>query len=82
MDQSNLAENLEEIIIHVDENNNEIGYITRKEMREKHLFHRATFIFLINSEKKIFVHLRHKDKKWAGNHWTTVFGGCVAVIII
>jgi isopentenyldiphosphate isomerase len=44
-----MAEKLEEKVIWVDENNNVLGSIGRKEMREKCLWHRATTIFIVNS---------------------------------
>jgi len=42
--------NSEELVLQVDENNNEIGSTTRKEMREKNLWHRASFVFVENCE--------------------------------
>ncbi|KRX04346.1 NUDIX hydrolase domain protein [Pseudocohnilembus persalinus] len=46
-------------------------------MREKNLFHRASFIILKNDKNQIYCHLRHKNKKWAPHHWTVCFGGVV-----
>ena len=78
-EEINTAENLKELVNIVDENNNIIGSALRKEMREKVLRHQATTIFVMNSENKFYVHLRHKDKKYKGNHYTTAFGGCLGV---
>lgn len=72
------AENYSELVEIVDENNSIVGYENRRLMREKALFHRASFIFVINEFGQICTHLRHKDKAWCGGFWTTIFGGCVA----
>ena len=61
----------------VNDKNEVIGSASRKEMREKVLWHRASFIFLVNSKDQMYVHLRHKNKLWAPHHWDLVFGGCV-----
>ena len=61
----------------MNEQNEILGYENRKTMRDKKLGHRASYIFIVNSEGRICTHLRHQDKAWCGGYWTTVFGGCV-----
>ncbi len=44
-----MAEKIDEKVILVDENNNILGSVNRKEMRDKCLWHRATTIFIVDS---------------------------------
>lgn len=74
----NKAEKLDEMVRIVDRDNNFVRICSRQEMREKSLIHQGTSIFLKNPKtNKYYVHLRHRNKKWAPYHWTTCFGGVV-----
>ena len=42
-------------IKHVDENNNEIGAVTRGEARAKKLYHRASYVFIRSKDNGKFV---------------------------
>jgi isopentenyldiphosphate isomerase len=70
--------NDEEVVQQVDENDNLIGPIGRKEVRDKGLFYRSTFIFLLNSTRdKFWIHKRTPQKTWYPSHWDSGFGGVV-----
>ena len=47
--------NHEEVVMHVDENNNQVGAVSRKEMRSKNLWHRASYVFVENSLNQFVV---------------------------
>ncbi len=49
-----------EIVQVVDIDDNEVGSAPRSEVRKKNLIHRCSYIFLFNSEFKLYV---HKSKK-------------------
>lgn len=48
------SKSIDEVVIVVDENNKEIGSAKRKEVREKNLWHRASFIFVYNNKGEFF----------------------------
>eukprot|EP00825_Cyclidium_porcatum_P003045 TRINITY_DN11415_c0_g1_i2.p2 TRINITY_DN11415_c0_g1~~TRINITY_DN11415_c0_g1_i2.p2 ORF type:complete len:163 (+),score=4.91 TRINITY_DN11415_c0_g1_i2:168-656(+) len=73
----NTAEKLAEIVMQVDQNDQEVGPISRAEVRKNYLWHRASCIFLVNSKNEFCCHLRHRNKVWCPHHWTTAFGGVV-----
>ncbi len=61
----------------VDENDNEIGKATIDEVHSKHLLHRRSHIFILNSKGELLLHRR--SKKWAfPNLWDSSAGGHVA----
>jgi len=45
----------EEIVLVVDENNNPIGKAPRKEVRQRNLWHRASYIYVYNSKGYFYV---------------------------
>lgn len=56
-----------------------MGSATRKDVREKHLPHRATYVILENENNgKIYIHKRSMLKKWCPGYWDIGFGGVVA----
>ena len=61
----------------VDENDNVIETVTKKEMREKNLLHRRAAALIFNSKGKIFVHKRVKTKDIYGGYFDTTVGGGV-----
>jgi isopentenyldiphosphate isomerase len=67
----------EEIIIIVDEHNNEIGSATRREMRERNLPHRASFILVFNSAGLLFVQQRTGWKDIYPGYYDVTSGGVV-----
>lgn len=68
---------LDELVIIVDENNRETGTSTRKEMRNKCLIHRATYILVFNSKGAIFVQKRTLSKDVYPGHLDIAAGGVV-----
>ncbi len=67
----------DERIIIVDERNKEIGVTTRREMRERNLPHRATFILVFNSAGQLFVQQRTTSKDIYPGYYDAVCGGVV-----
>ena len=67
----------EELIDVIDENNQVIGTVIRKEMRTKNLLHRGVIIFVLNSEGKIFVHKRTATKDIHPSKYDMTCGGGV-----
>ena len=49
------AKDSEEQIKLVDENNQDLGGVTRGRMRKENLWHRASFIFVINTKNELLV---------------------------
>ncbi|CAD8062609.1 unnamed protein product [Paramecium sonneborni] len=72
------SEDKENIII-VNEKNEVIGQIQRKEMREKKLIHRATYIYVFQTQtKKLFIQKRSQEKRYCPGYFDACFGGVVA----
>jgi len=68
----------EEQVIIVDENNNEIGVVSRSEMRAKNLKHRSTFVLVRNSKNEILITKRTKIKDLYPGLYEIFHGGTVA----
>lgn len=49
----------------------------RSEATNTENFYRCTYIFLFDSQNRIYVHKRASTKKWCPSHNDIVFGGCV-----
>lgn len=45
----------EEVILQVDENNKEVGPVKRGVARKENLWHRASYIFITNSQRQFYV---------------------------
>lgn len=67
----------EEYVYCVDENDNVLGKVTRKEMRTKILRHRGCNIFVFNSKGEILVHKRTMSKDLFPGYYSFVVGGSV-----
>ncbi len=67
----------EETVQIVDEENREIGAVTRSIMREQNLIHRATYIFIQNREGKLFIQKRSASKDVYPGYWEAAAGGVV-----
>lgn len=67
----------EERIVIVDEHNNEVGSATRREMRERNLPHRASFILVFNSAGQLFVQQRTNSKDIYPGYYDVACGGVV-----
>lgn len=66
-----------EIVAIVDENNNPIGAVTRREMRAKCLVHRATYVMVFNSRGELYVQKRTMTKDVYPGYYEVVAGGVV-----
>lgn len=66
-----------EIVGVFDENDVYIKGAPRKEVRASNLIHRATNIFVINSENKILVQTRSLSKEYCPGYLDAVVGGIV-----
>lgn len=60
----------EEQVILVDEQDNEIGLMSKMEAHEKGLLHRAFSIFIFNDKGEMLLHQRAKHKYHSGGLWT------------
>jgi isopentenyldiphosphate isomerase len=67
----------QELVTIVDEENREVGAVTRREMREGNLFHRATYVFVFDSEGKLYVQHRTLIKDVYPGYWDLAAGGVV-----
>jgi len=67
----------EKKIIIVDDHNNEVAAITRREMRERNLPHRACFILVFNRAGQLFVHQRTAWKDIYPGYYDVASGGVV-----
>lgn len=59
----------------VDEDDNVLYKTTREEVKRKALLHRGVIIFVFNSEGKLFVQKRSRNKKTYLNLWGIGAGG-------
>ena len=67
----------DEIVAIVDEQNNVIGAIPRREMRAKRLLHRSTYILVFNSQGEIYVQKRAMTKDVFPGYFDPATGGVV-----
>lgn len=66
-----------EMLLHVDENNIPLGPISRGDVRKDNLWHRASYIFVMNSSKQFAIHKRTDIKDYCPSYWDTCCGGCI-----
>jgi isopentenyldiphosphate isomerase len=66
-----------EVVQIVDENDQEIGAMTRKLMREQRLIHRASYILVFNRAGELFVQKRTRSKDIYPGYWDVAAGGVV-----
>jgi isopentenyldiphosphate isomerase len=67
----------DEIVAIVDEHNNVIGAVPRREMRAKNLPHRSTYIFVLNAHGELYVQKRTMMKDVYPGYYDPVAGGVV-----
>ncbi len=60
---------MEEMVL-VDENDNEVGTGEKMQVHGEGTLHRAFSIFVFNSEGKLLIHQRNKNKYHSGGLWT------------
>ena len=69
----------DEMVKLVDEQNNEIGSVFRKEVRQQNLWHRASYIFIQSkSDGKFLIQKRAKTKDYCPAYYDLVTGGVVS----
>ena len=61
----------DEIIINVDENDNEIGFIEKLDAHIKGVLHRAISVFIFNDNKELLL-----QKRFSGKYSKSVKQGC------
>jgi len=67
----------DEIVTIVDEHNNAVGAVTRREMRARNLPHRSTYILVFNSQGALYVQKRTLTKDVYPGYYDPVTGGVV-----
>ena len=64
-----------EMVCLVDEKNNVLGAVPRRQMREQRLLHRATYIFVFHSSGQLYVQRRTMNKDLYPGYWDPAAGG-------
>jgi len=67
----------DERVLIVDQDNREIGVVSRREMRARGLIHRSTYILVLNSRGAIFVQKRTPTKDVYAGYFDPAAGGVV-----
>ena len=67
----------EEIVLLVNRENQPIGSATRRDMRHSKLLHRSTYVFVENSEGKLYVQMRTATKDVYPSFYEPATGGVV-----
>ena len=67
----------DEVVIIVDEENNEVGAVSRHEMRAGRLPHRATYILVFNSGGELYLQKRTQTKDVFPGYYDVAAGGVV-----
>ena len=67
-----------ELVDIVDERDRVVGRTTRAEMRIRRLLHRAVYVLVLDSTRRIFVHQRTATKDVYPGRWDVTIGGVVA----
>ena len=67
----------DEIVVIVDEDNNIVGAVPRREMRVKRLPHRSTYILVFNSQGELYVQKRTMTKDVFPGYYDPATGGVV-----
>lgn len=68
----------DELVEHVDADNNVIEVVTRRRMRAENLRHRSVAIVVTSSDGRLLVHRRADDKDVFPGWWDLAAGGVVA----
>lgn len=67
----------DEIVALVDEDNNVVGAVPRREMRAKRLLHRSTYIMVFHPQGSLYVQKRTMTKDVFPGYYDPVAGGVV-----
>ena len=68
----------DEIVLIVDDENRPVGEAQRRRMRAEHLPHRATYIFVLDSDGRVLVQRRTDTKDLFPGYYDLAAGGVVA----
>jgi isopentenyldiphosphate isomerase len=68
----------QELVDVVDDQGRTIATVTRREIRERHLPHRSTYILVFNQRGELFIHLRTPTKDVFPSYWDVCVGGVVS----
>src|ERR1700722_15474952 len=68
----------DELVDVIDADGNTIAVVTRREMRQRRLPHRCTYVLVFNSQGELFIHLRTATKDVYPSHWDVAIGGVLA----
>jgi len=72
-----LANPAEELVEIVDQDNNPIGAVTRRIMRQQNLIHRAAYVLVFNRNGQLFIQKRTPTKDIYPGYWDLAAGGVV-----
>jgi isopentenyldiphosphate isomerase len=67
-----------ELVDVIDAAGRVVGLATRREMRERRLPHRCTYLLVFNARGELFIHLRTAGKDIFPSHWDVAVGGVLA----
>ena len=65
----------DEFVDVIDDAGATVGVVTRREMRERKLPHRCTYVLVFNSRGDLFIHLRTPTKDVFPSYWDVCIGG-------
>lgn len=68
----------DELVDVIDDAGNTVAVVTRREMRERRLPHRCTYVLVFNRAGELFIHLRTPTKDVYPSFWDTCIGGVLA----
>lgn len=68
----------DEIVTIVDEHNNVVGVMPRREMRRRNLPHRSTYVLVFNTQGELYVQKRTLTKDLFPGYYDPAAGGVVA----
>lgn len=66
-----------EEVVHVDEKDSFIRWISRKEVHDQRLIHRSVHAFVVHPDGRFLIQLRHRDKQTYAHHWDVSCSGHV-----
>lgn len=69
----------DELVEVVDPDGRVLGIVTRREMRERTLRHRATYVVVVDGADQVIVHQRAPWKDIYPGYWDLAFGGVCGV---
>ena len=68
----------DELVDVIDDAGNTIATVTRRQMRERTLPHRCTYVLVFNSLGELFIHLRTPTKDVFPGYWDVCVGGVLS----